>query len=185
MTRRSAWIFGGVMIFLLFTFSFLFAETKEADKVNPEGKTEEAAFPEVDAAVQSSQEEVEDPFAAKFNPETSIFEAPKEANAPAIQVVLQGIGMGAKGSYAVINGDVFYAGEEKKGIKMVEVKRREVDIIVGGAPRTVPLFPGEDLKLAQEQQRKKTEKGVSSQEQKGKGSEFSPGEERPASYEKT
>jgi len=74
---------------------------------------------------------------------------------PEIEVVLQGIGFGSKDAYAVIGGDVFYEGDEKKGIKLIEVRRHEVDILVNGGEITIPLYPGPDLQNAKDRAKAK------------------------------
>lgn len=116
------------------------------------------ANPTVSEALQTAQGEVRDPFSMVLPPEP---EAPSQEAAPApvlppeIKVELQGIGLGSKDAYAVIGGEVFYQGDEKKGIKLLEVRRREVDIEVSGAKVTIPLFPEEDLQRAKDRARMK------------------------------
>lgn len=166
--KRNPWIFSPVVVFLFLASVFLFSEVAKADDAPSEGYSEETTSPEMDTAVQMSQEKVQDPFAAKFQDEGPARQTFDMANAPKASVLFQGVGMGEKGAYAVINGEVFYAGEEKKGIKMVEVRKREVDIVVGGESRTVPLFPEEDLVKAQERHQAKTNTDVLSQEPTGK-----------------
>ena len=117
----------------------------------------------VDSAVQTAQQEVRDPFAV--DPEA---EAPAIASVAAgseLAVVLQGIGFGSKDAYAVIGGEVFYTGDEKKGIKLLEVRKREVDILVSGGKVTVPLFPDQDLKKARDRAEKKSAKKSASADQ--------------------
>ena len=72
-----------------------------------------------------------------------------------IKTNLQGIGFGSKDAYAVIGGDIFYVGDTKKGIKLLEVRRREVDINENGEKVTLSLFPGEDLQKAKDRAKKK------------------------------
>ena len=114
----------------------------------PQLSADEAALPEysdqssgaeVDRALQVAQTEVQDPFQVKFELPDS--EAPDGGAVPPgnAGVSLQGIGLGEKKAYAVINGEVYSTGEEKKGIKMIEARKREVDILVDGEFRTVPL----------------------------------------------
>jgi hypothetical protein len=81
--------------------------------------------------------------------------APTSA-APEIKAELQGIGFGSKDAYAIIGGEVFYIGDEKNGIKVLEIRRREVDILVNGGKITVPLFPGEDLQKAKDRAKRKS-----------------------------
>ena len=134
------------------------AEGTKGDEAAAEAGGEKDAEVKNEAAGGKKEPEVQDPFASKLAPETSIFEGLQEDETPEIQVALQGIGMGASGSYAVLNDDIYLEGEEKKGIKMIEARRGEVDIIVGGTPRTIPLFAGDDVALAREQQKKRSGK---------------------------
>jgi len=110
----------------------------------------------IDSAVQSAQQEVRDPFEVTAETETLASAPPVDPQAPAIPIpVLEGMGFGSKNGYAVMGGEIFYEGDTKNGIKLLEVRRREVDIIVNGGKVTLPLFPGEDLKKAQDRAEKK------------------------------
>lgn len=107
-----------------------------------------------DGAVQSAEEEVRDPFAFLVEPEAP---APTPGvTGPEIVVALEGIGFGSKDAYAVIGGEVFYEGDEKNGIKLLEVRRREVDVLVNGGTVTIPLFPAEDLQRSKDRAKKKS-----------------------------
>jgi hypothetical protein len=113
-----------------------------------------AATPGVDAAVQTAQQEIRDPFAV---PAVSTDAPATSAIGSEVKIDLQGIGFGSKDedAYAVIGGDVFHVGEEKRGIKLLEVRRHEVDILTSGGRGTYPLFPGQELAKAKERERKK------------------------------
>jgi len=129
--------------------------TSSQNSVSP---APEAATPGIDNAVQMAQQEVRDPFAAAQPPEVvapagGAAGTSEEAATPI--PVLQGIGFGSKDAYAVFDGEVFYNGDEKKGVKLFEVRRREVDILVNGGKMTVPLFKGEDLQKARDRAKKK------------------------------
>jgi hypothetical protein len=118
----------------------------------------------IDTAIQKSQEEIRDPFAITAETKAAVTAAPADAaaaEAPVVAVVLEGIGFGVKDAYALIGGDVYYLGDEKNGIKLVEVRRREVDVLVNGGMMTVPLFPKEDL----EKMRDRAEKKVAAKNQ--------------------
>lgn len=127
--------------------------TPAANAVNT--VTEEAT-PGIDNAVQMAQEEVRDPFANSAPPEGEAPVGPVAPAGPAITVELQGMGFGSKDAYAVIGGNVYYKGDEKNGIKLLEVRRREVDVLVNGGKVTVPLFPDQDLKNAKDRAEKKS-----------------------------
>jgi len=107
---------------------------------------------------EMSQEEVRDPFGMgkvlEAEPPPPPVEVAKE-DVPQVKVDLEGIGLGSKGAYAIIGGDVFYKGDTKNGIKLVEVRRQEVDILVNGGERTVSLFPGQDLQKARDRAKEK------------------------------
>ena len=61
-----------------------------------------------------------------------------------IQTNLEGLSIGARGSRAVINGEVYKEGEEKLGIKVLQVRKKEVDILINQAvKRTLSMLPGE------------------------------------------
>jgi len=105
------------------------------------------------ASEAGTQEEVRDPFAMVL-PSAPAAAAPTSA-APEIKAELQGIGFGSKDAYAVIGGDVFYIGDDKNGIKLLEVRKGEVDILVNGGKTTLPLFPSQELKKAREREKAK------------------------------
>jgi len=45
--------------------------------------------------------------------------------------------------YAIINDEVYQEGEEIAGIKVLQIKKREVDILIGGVKQTLDIFPTE------------------------------------------
>jgi hypothetical protein len=110
------------------------------------------ATPGVDSAVQMAQEEVRDPFGSPFDQNTPVDMTSASVDAPVIAVDLQGIGFGSKDAYAVIGGEVFLVGDEKQGIKLLEVRRHEVDILVNGGMSTFSLYPGPELKNTMERE---------------------------------
>lgn len=124
--------------------------------MSQEGGTPEGGTSGMDSSVVAAQQEVIDPFAPPPEEEGAAKAGGAgQPAAPPIKVELQGIGFGSKDGYAIIGGDVFFKGDEKNGIKLVEVRRREVDIIVNGGPMTCPLFPDQDLKNAKEREKRK------------------------------
>ena len=141
----------------------------------PQEAATEGATPGVDSAVVAAQQEVGDPFATDLNiagpAKTAAAPASSAAQpaAPPVKVELQGIGFGSKDAYAIFGGEVFFTGDEKNGIKLVEVRRREVDIIVNGGPMTCVLFPGQELKDAKEREKRKRAVGVPSVDLKPEG----------------
>ena len=112
--------------------------------------------PGIDGALQMAQEEIRDPFAIAPETEAAVIASPvSSATRPEVAVVLQGIGFGSKDAYAIIGDDIYYIGDELNGIKLLEVRRREVDILVNGARMTVPLFQSEEVEKARERAKKK------------------------------
>lgn len=180
MSKTNRWFFGFLLTALCSGLSLLHAEEpwpSEAPSQTAASSTD-AASSEIETAVQTSPQDVRDPFSMAELPEVSTV-AP-EAPRPEIVADLQGIGFGSKEAYAVIGGDVFYKGDEKKGIKLLEVRRREVDILVNGGRITVPLFPGDDLKKARDRAKAKGEmSNVSGDQPSGVPSSSSRGEQTP------
>jgi hypothetical protein len=152
------WRFLGFLLVVLFqTISSLCAAESSKPAASSQSAVSPApsvATPEIDSALRAAQEEVRDPFAIAPETEAAVLTPPVSA-VPTVTVVLQGIGFGSKDAYAIMGGDVYYIGDEKNGIKLLEVRRREVDILVNGGQITLPLFPGEELKKAKDRAEKK------------------------------
>lgn len=98
-------------------------------------------------------EDLQDPFQGK---EVAVPNTPEVLESgPEVAALLQGIGVGAEESFVILNEEVYYTGEEKNGIKLLEVRRGEADILVGGTPRTVRLLDEQEIKKATKRQLKK------------------------------
>ena len=54
-------------------------------------------------------------------------------------LIVQGIGRGTKGTYAVIDGQVFREGDTKDGLTVVKINDTKVDILVNGAAESLPV----------------------------------------------
>lgn len=93
---------------------------------------------DIATAVEKAQEEIQDPFRVRFE-ESAI---PRASGAEGDEIVLEGVGSGPRGTYALINGERYAVGQEKNGIKMVETRRGEADIWVNGELRTLFLTEG-------------------------------------------
>jgi hypothetical protein len=186
MLKINRW-FLGLLLAVLWPSSFMLGaeelspgDVSSSDVISsPSGVTVPSG---IDSAVQMAQEEVRDPFATT----QPLDEAPVAAAgpvapvlAPEIDVKLQGIGFGSKDAYAVIGGEVFYQGDEKKGIKLLEVRRREVDILMNGGKVTVPLFPDEELQKAKDRAKKKNAVKVASVGQPSETPSSLSGREQP------
>ena len=88
-------------------------------------------------------EESRDPFQTNL---LSSPEAPKQNSSTPekASTQLEGIGIGPKKTFAIINGETYHEGEQKGGIKVVQVRRREVDILMYGAPMTLLMTPKDE-----------------------------------------
>ena len=135
--------------------------TTEGTKVLTQEEATEGGAPEMDDAVVAAQQEIRDPFATSLG-DAHVSKASVQPVGNADKLVLQGIGFGSKDAYAIFGGEVYFKGDEKNGIKLVEVRRREVDIIVNGGPMTCSLFPDQDLKNAKEREKRKRAVSASS-----------------------
>ena len=113
----------------------------------------------VDTAIRMAQEGVRDPFENKIMEKSTTVNTVSSGAAqgpPPIPVNIQGIGLGTKNAYAILNGEIFYAGEEKGGIKLLEVRKGEVDILNNGTPQKLRMVSEEDIEKAQGRQLKKS-----------------------------
>lgn len=111
----------------------------------------------VGRAVQMAQEEVRDPFQTELAPAEEVEAGAPKGPEAVTKVNLQGIGFGSQDAYAVLNDDIYYLDEEKKGIKLLAVRRREVDVFVNGGPQTLRLIDEAEIKKSLEGKRKPKE----------------------------
>ena len=88
----------------------------------------------------AEEEEVRDVFAASID----VPQAPASAAQPAaIEAQLTGIGIGPKGAFVVINGEIFHEGELKQGIKVTKIRKRSVDTLIGSVSTTLRMSPSQ------------------------------------------
>lgn len=164
MSKIKWWFLGFLLVMAGSSVSTLCAE-EPLPGVVPSGEivspASEETTPGIDNAVRMAQEEVRDPFSRAPEPETLVI-----ASGPEIGLELQGIGLGSKGAYAVIGGNIFFQGDEHKGIKLLEVRRGEVDILKDGGRITLYLFPAEDLQRAKDRAKKNNATKDASRERK-------------------
>ena len=126
------------------SFSVL-AEEPEAE--GPTTSTEPAG-PEVPksppppAAPPQPEQPVRDVFQSELRPfETPL--APSRDQPVEIQTILEGISISPRGARTVINGEVYKEGEDKKGIKIIQIRKKEVDILINQSiRRTLSMLPG-------------------------------------------
>ncbi len=124
----------------------------------PFGEDEEREYSEaysssgIQDSIITAQEEVVDIFRARTEDVTEADESEdnEERFIPQVpvsfrDVLLQGLGLGANDAFAVLNGELYAIGEEKDGIKLVEVRKGEADVIVDGATRKLFFVDAEDL----------------------------------------
>ncbi|OQA56466.1 MAG: hypothetical protein BWY42_00999 [Candidatus Omnitrophica bacterium ADurb.Bin277] len=97
---------------------------------------------------------VRDPFAMPLPAEEAKEEEPSIDIQIPVDLDLEGIGMGPRGAYVVLSGEVYDAGEEKKGIKPVKIDKREVELLVNGIPRTLRMVPEDELNRLQQRKEK-------------------------------
>ena len=187
MPKINRWIWGFFLAVLWPSLSILCAEEPSSNTASSQKtaiSASEETIPGIDSAVQMAQEEVRDPFAmapeVKAPTMAPVTQVPAAAGSE-IKMELQGIGFGSQDAYAVIGGEVFYKGDEKKGIKLLEVRRREVDILMNGGRVTVPLFPDQDLQRAKDRAKKKSAVENTSAEQLSKAPSSLSGREQSSS----
>ncbi len=58
----------------------------------------------------------------------------------AVEMRLEAVSIGPDKAAAVINGEVYTENEEKEGIKVVQIRRKEVDVILNGIQQTLTLL---------------------------------------------
>jgi hypothetical protein len=119
---------------------------EEPEAKSPVATTEpagEEAHSKPEPPAVKSEPPVRDVFQSELRPfETPL--APSPDQPVEIQTVLEGISIGARGSRAVINGEVYKEGEDKMGIKILQIRKKEVDILINQSiKRTLSMLPGE------------------------------------------
>jgi hypothetical protein len=147
MRQMKAWM---KTLYLIWGFSVLFSFNLWADE-EPASHQESPVqqekplerLPQPETPTVKNEPPVRDVFQSELRPiETPVGVA--SGQPVEIQTNLEGLSMGMRGSRAVINGTVYKAGEEKLGIKVLEVRKKEVDILINQAiQRTLSMLPGE------------------------------------------
>ncbi len=100
------------------------------------------------------QKDIRDPF-TPFLPSKVEDQATDQIVGETVEARLYGIGLGPESAYAILNGDVYYEGEEGDGIKLLKVRKNEVEIEMGGARSTLYILSDDELKrLGQRRERK-------------------------------
>lgn len=123
---------------------------------------------DVESFIQNvSGQVLQDPFADSFGIDEPVVAATDKPATPQITAVLQGIGSGQEDAYAIISGDIYYLGEEKNGIKLLEVHKGWVDVLLNGISSKLQLYPEEDLKKARRGRVKRAAAGASSSNNSG------------------
>jgi hypothetical protein len=100
---------------------------------------------DVPSSVPQAAEPIRDPFESQE--EAGFASAPVMATVSDIQV--DGVGIGNKNAYALLNGETFFEGETKNGIKLVRVGKEEVNLLVNGSPRKIKLIPEDEIQRLQ------------------------------------
>lgn len=134
-----------LLVSLFFTVhSLAFADTKVSAPV-PLSKTETTVpVEESDKTVPGSEadQDIPDPFNNGAEDPFQGNTAPGEPILAVPDPILQGLAIGNQKSTAVINGKTYVQGDEARdGIELVEVRKKEADINLGGSMRTIRLMP--------------------------------------------
>ena len=85
-------------------------------------------------------EEVQDLFEPRVRPREFL---KSEGEVKQERAQLEGMGLGGGKAFAVINGKVYQEGEEKEGIRVIHIRKKEVDILINGIPETLQRTPYE------------------------------------------
>ncbi len=101
-------------------------------------------------------EEVRDPFQTQLTAPESVAPVTTFQNVAQGNFNLTGIGIDKKSSFAIINDDLYREGEEKKGLRVDKIRKKEVDIIANGTTRTLRLLPKEEVDKVQERKKQRT-----------------------------
>ena len=88
----------------------------------------------------AKDEEVVDPF------EPAVVQPTGEIQTVHPELDLQGIGIGPDKAYAIINGEVFSQGEERDGLKIVKINKKDVDILYGAEEMKLRISPPKEGK---------------------------------------
>jgi len=96
----------------------------------------------IPSGLLGDEQEVRNVFTPTIAPPTRV-QPTQEGEQAVIQANLEGISIGARGSFAVINGQVYDLGEEKGGIKVTQIRKREVDILINNIPSTLYMIARE------------------------------------------
>ncbi len=158
MYRKQLPVLGVLFFICCLEMPFLCAAEPAVPSTAPQDNAGPAAgevTPGIDSAIKTAQQEVRDPFAVgEFEEVAGVPDVNPDQATPI--PTLEGIGFGSVDGYAVMGGMVYLKGDVKNGIKLLEVRRREVDIVVDGGKVTLPLFPGDDVKKAMDRAGKKS-----------------------------
>lgn len=95
--------------------------------------------------IKAVQKGIRDPFKPLLPPPKTVEIEEKSPGEP-VDVQLYGIGYGSEGAYAILNEDVYYEGEEIEGIKLMKVRKNEVEIKTGGTTKTLSMLSEDELK---------------------------------------
>ena len=117
------------------------ANTESAKQRISQGQPSPQAAPPRPISSQPEQP-VRDVFQSGITPaETQVAPSGQPVE---IQTNLEGLSIGARGSRVVINGEVYKEGEDKMGIKILQIRKKEVDILINQSiKRTLSMIPGE------------------------------------------
>lgn len=144
-------------VWIIFVLASIPLRSVLADEALPgEIPAEEIAPGEDIPNITPPVQEIErDPFASPFEGSEVVAPVPGEGAAP-IEIKFDGVGIGPGDAFAILNGDIYYEGEEKNGIKVIRVGKQEVELLADGIPQTVKLVLEDEIKRLEKRKQQKT-----------------------------
>lgn len=125
------------------------ASVQAADPVQTESEAsgDLQVVPQAEAPKGADEfDKIRDPFESSLPsaPVPIVTKKVKQQVRAATSASLEGISMTNKGGRAVINGLIYKENEEKNGIIVTQIRKKEVDILINGVTETLRLFEWDD-----------------------------------------
>ena len=146
-------------VLIIFVLISMPLRNSSGEEITSGGEQPAPAVPaeNIPSAVPAVQEPERDPFAVPFDGRQMAGQTDSEMPV-AVDLKFEGVGIGPGDAFAVLNGDVYYEGEEKNRIKVVKVRKQEVELLVDGMPRTMKVAPEEEIKRLRNRKEQKTKR---------------------------
>ena len=93
----------------------------------------------VNSPILAEGEALQDAFAPSLQPAADAATPGTVMGLSTVEVSLEGISLGENKGVVVINGEIYKTGESKNGIEVVQIRRKDADIMINGLLRTVKL----------------------------------------------